>query len=79
MGFAIDNFENLERVLENSARDWCLVVLLDRKNRDEAARQMIPLLDMFDQKSGKLFDFYLPGYYEKGDKPRLASPGRSIS
>ena len=79
MGFAVDNFENLKRVLENSERDWCLVVLLDRVNRDEAARQMIPLLDLFDQKSGKLFDFYLPGYYEEEGKLRLAPWWRFLS
>ena len=67
MGVAIDNCENLKRVLENSPRDWCLLVLLDRVNRDEAARQIIPLLDMFDQKSGELFDIYLGqqrGYHQ---------------
>lgn len=62
MGCPIESLEKLEKILAESQKDWCLVILLDRENRSPAGRQMDNLVEDLDEDSGFVYDFYLPGY-----------------
>lgn len=58
MGCPIESLEKLEKILAESQKDWCLVILLDRENRSPAGRQMDNLLEDLDEDSGFVYDFY---------------------
>ena len=62
MGFPVRSIHEFHTLLQESQKPFCFVLLLDRDNLTQAGTQMLDLLTQFDEDSGDLFDFYLPGY-----------------
>jgi len=56
-----------KRILENYDYNECITfgILIADYQQSEAKQYIINYLDMFDEKSGKYIDFFVPGYYVK--------------
>lgn len=58
-----------KNVFQKYKHEDCITfgILVADYRQDEARQYIINYLDMFDQKSGKCIDFFVPGYYQYSD------------